>query len=208
MNPAILAYTQLPGQLPPAIAAQLRAAVPYGRRMRLAQGSAAIASLLGIALARVLLAEVQGQPAASLTLQFPYRKKPFSHSGADFSLSHSGSWLAGIACASARVGLDIEVAVPANSSAGSVTRDLADWTAREATVKACGALLDEVDQVQVEVTHCNFRQAHWCLTRPAGPEELISAIVSDQALTLSVRTLSWESLIIRSDAADTEVACA
>src|SRR5271170_7500865 len=91
MNPAILAYTQLPGQLPPAIAAQLRAAVPYGRRMRLAQGAAAIASLLGMALARVLLAEVQGQPAASLTLQFPYRKKPFSPGGADFSLSHSGN---------------------------------------------------------------------------------------------------------------------
>jgi phosphopantetheinyl transferase len=208
MNPAIVAYVELPVQLPPATVAQLRAAVPYGRRMRLAQGSAAIASLLGIALARVLLAEVQDQPAASLTLQFPYRKKPCCPGGADFSLSHSGSWLAGIACATTRVGLDIEVAKRANAGGSGAARDLVDWTAREATVKACGALLDEVDQVQVDAAHCHVRQAQWFLTRPSGPKELITAIVSEQRLALSVRTLSWESLISRRDPPDAEVACA
>jgi phosphopantetheinyl transferase len=208
MNPAILAYVQLPGQLPPTIAAQLRAAVPYGRRMRLAQGSAGIASLLGIALAHVLLAEVQGKPGASLTLQFPYRKKPLSPGGADFSLSHSGNWLAGLACASGRIGLDIEMAAPANSNGGTGTRNLADWTAREAAVKAWSATLDEMDQVQVGATHCHFRQAQWCLTRPSGPEELVTAVVSEQRLVLSVRTLSWESLVVRSDTPDAEIACA
>src|SRR5271170_936456 len=111
MYPAILAFLQLPGQLSPAIAAQLRAAVPYGRRMRLAtSGAPAIASLLGIALARALLGELTGEHSDSIVLHFPYRAKPFSHGGADFSISHSRTWLAGIACATTRVGLDIEMA--------------------------------------------------------------------------------------------------
>jgi phosphopantetheinyl transferase len=208
MNPAILAYVKLPGQLPAAIAAQLRAAVPYGRRMRLAQGAPGIASLLGMALARVLLGEVQGKHPSALTLEFPYGKKPFSPGGADFSLSHSGAWLAAIACASARVGLDIEAAMPLNSTGDTVPRKLVDWTAREATVKACGATLGEIHDVQVGATHCCYGQERWTLARPEVPAGLISAVVSERALTLTVRTVRWESLITCTDARDAEVACA
>jgi phosphopantetheinyl transferase len=195
MNPAILAYVGLPGQLPPPIAAQLRAAVPYGRRMRLAPGAAGIASLLGIALVRRLLGEVSGEPAASITLQFPYREKPFSPNGAEFSLSHSGAWLAAVACASARVGLDIEVAAPTDGHVGTARRDLAEWTAREATVKARGMSLDAIHEVQVHDTHCQWQQERWCLARPEGPAGLMTAVASERALEFTVRTLSWQTLI-------------
>ncbi|MGA3158862.1 MAG: hypothetical protein ABSE43_14935 [Steroidobacteraceae bacterium] len=209
MNPAILTYVELPGQLPPQIAVQLRAAVPYGRRMRLAaEGAPAIASLLGIALARVLLGELLNESPASVRLQFPYRKKPVGPVGADFSLSHSGTWLAGIACASARVGLDIEATAAASSSAHAARRDLVDWTAREATVKAGASSLNEVSKVQVHDSHCLWREQRWLLVRPQGPEGLIAAVVSDQRLAVAVRWLTWESLVARVVAPGTQMACA
>jgi phosphopantetheinyl transferase len=209
MNPAIVAYVPLPDQLPPAIAAQLRAAVPYGRRMRLpAAGAPAAASLLGIALARVLLGELLSAPPASITLQFPYRAKPVSPGGADFSLSHSGAWLAGIACASGRVGLDIEARAPESSGTGTAGRDLADWTAREAAVKARGTSLEEVRDVQVYDSHCLWQQQRWLLARPQVPEGLVAAVVSEEPLTVSVRWLSWETLVGRVIAPGTQMACA
>lgn len=209
MNPAILAYTQLPGQLPPAIALQLRAAVPYGRRMRLAaEGAPAIASLLGIAMARVLLGELLNESPAAVRLQFPYRKKPLSRGGADFSLSHSGAWLAGIACTSARVGLDIEATASASSSAHTAGRDLADWTAREATLKAGDSSLNEVSEVRVHDSYCLWQQQRWSLARPQGPEGLIAAVVSDQPLAAAVRWLTWERLVAAVTAPGTQMACA
>jgi phosphopantetheinyl transferase len=209
MNPAIVAYVKLPDQLPPQAAAQLRAAVPYGRRMRLApEGDTASASLLGMALARVLLAQMHGTSPASIPLQFPYRSKPFSPGRAHFSLSHSGQWLAGIACASARVGLDIEVRTPAAAALAGAGRDLGDWTAREAVVKARGSGLVQINEVQVHEAYCLCQHERWYLMRPAVPAGLIAAVVSEQPLALSVRSLSWESLITPADNPQPEAASA
>jgi phosphopantetheinyl transferase len=195
--------------LSPRLAAQLRAAVPYGRRMRLASSpTAAIASLLGIALARLLLAELNATPPEAIRLRFPYRGKPFSPGSADFSLSHSGAWLAGVACASARVGLDIESPAPAARMAHSPGRDLHDWTAREAMVKARGATLDQLRQVQVSDTHCLWQRERWALMRPAAPAGLIAALVSEQALDLGVRTLPWQALVAPVGTVPVKVACA
>ena len=205
----MIAYVQLPGQLPPAVAAQLRAAVPYGRRMRLApEGDTARASLLGMALARLLLAQVHSASPASIPLRFPYRRKPFSPGHADFSLSHSGHWLAGIACASARVGLDIETCTPAVGMTGGAGRDLGDWTAREAVLKARGSSLEQINEVQVHATHCLYQHERWCLMRPEAPAGLIAAVVSEQPLALCVRTLNWEALITRAGKLQPEAASA
>jgi phosphopantetheinyl transferase len=177
--------------------------------MRLpAAGAPAIASLLGIALARVLLAEVMSAPAASLKLQFPVRGKPVCPGGADFSLSHSGTWLAGIACASARVGLDIEATAPASCSARGVRRALADWTAREATLKACGTSLNEVREVQVHEAHCLWQKERWWLARPQVPAGLVAALISERPLAVSVRSLAWESLVAQLIERPGQTACA
>lgn len=194
MNPAILAYVALPGQFSPVFAERLRAGVPYGRRMRLPADSAmAGASLLGIALARRLLGEVHGLPAESVTLRFPYRAKPYCAQGADFSISHSAGWLAALVSAGTRVGLDIE-AQPALPGAFP-SRDLGDWTAREAMLKACGAGLDRLSEVQVGDDYCLWQQQHWLLIRPSAPPGVHSAIVSEQPLRLSTREFTWRSLV-------------
>jgi phosphopantetheinyl transferase len=161
--------------------------------MRLAaDSSAAGASLLGIALARRLLGEVHAMDADSVRLRFPYQAKPYCLDGADFSISHSGGWVAALVCASTRVGLDVEVDTAAGAAAPR--GDLCDWTAREAMLKACGASLQQIRDFQVGDCYCRWKQQRWPLLRPPAPAGLIAAIVSEQPVAVSLREFAWQTL--------------
>jgi phosphopantetheinyl transferase len=162
--------------------------------MRLsADGAVAGASLLGIALARHLIGELQGLSPESVTLRFPYREKPYCPAGADFSISHTRGWVAALACASTRVGLDIETET--SPQRAGARGGLGEWTAREAMLKACGAGLERIGEVQVGDGYCLWQQQSWVLTRPPAPSGVSAAIVSERPLSLSAREIAWQSLM-------------
>ncbi|HVH84186.1 MAG TPA: hypothetical protein VM713_07720 [Steroidobacteraceae bacterium] len=100
-----------------------------------------------MALALRALAHLTGARIAPGELAFPEGGKPRlaraagdSGEGPDFSISHSGPWVACAAVARGRVGFDVEL--------GSEAR-LESWAAREAALKACGASLTEARDVEL-----------------------------------------------------------
>jgi hypothetical protein len=167
----ILYHTELSGQWPEEGARALAARLPYPKRLALGSGGdAARASLAGIALALRALGAFLGRRVEAGEIVFASGKKPRMVETAgrvaapDFSISHSGAWVACAAIAGAQVGLDIEV--------GTEPR-LAQWVVREALLKAAGAGLRAVDEVRaVEVPESrlphaslHWRGEHWYLRR-------------------------------------------
>lgn len=99
-----------------------------------------------MALALRALSELTGERVAPGELAFPDGGKPHLARTAaaggepDFSISHSGPWVGCAAVAHGLVGFDVEL--------GAGTRFVA-WAAREAALKACGALLIEAHDVEL-----------------------------------------------------------
>jgi len=144
----ILYHSDLRGQWPQEAARALAARLPYGKRLQVAAHAArACATLTGVALALRALSRLAGVPVGAADLVFPDGGKPrlapataAGAAGADFSISHSGPWVGCAAVARGRVGFDLEE--------GSEAR-LAQWTAREAALKACGAGITAARDVEL-----------------------------------------------------------
>jgi phosphopantetheinyl transferase len=130
----ILYHAQLGGEWPGEAARSLAARLPYAKRLEVAaRPERAPATLAGVALALRALAHLAGRRVSAGELHFPQHGKPHlagPADGPDFSISHSGPWVACAAVAHGLVGLDLELGTEAAQ---------ADWAAREAALKACGA---------------------------------------------------------------------
>ena len=151
----ILYHTDLSGQWPAEGARALALRLPYLKRLALGSGGdAARASLAGIALALRALGALLGRRVDAGEIAFASGEKPRMVEAAtvpDFSISHSGAWVACAAIAGAQVGLDIEVGTESRS---------AQWVVREALLKAAGAGLRAVDQVRgIEVPESTLPHA-------------------------------------------------
>jgi phosphopantetheinyl transferase len=149
----ILYHTNLLGQWPEERARSLAAALPYAKRLALGRGDdAARASLAGIALALHTLTRLFGRRVNAGELVFAQGEKPRLRLPApDFSISHSGPWVACAAITGARLGLDLEVGTGAR---------LAAWVVREALLKATGEGVRAASEVRaVEVPQSVAPQA-------------------------------------------------
>jgi phosphopantetheinyl transferase len=171
VNRVILAYSHQPRQLPPRLHAALRERLPYGRRMRLRGDLRAQAqTLVGIELARRLLAQASGREVATADLRFPYGGKPRAPGLADFSISHCGAWVGCAVATAGRVGFDLERA------AAGAARDPADWAAREAVLKAAGGTLDEAARVEFDGAGAVFAGQRWRLLAPPAPPGCVARV--------------------------------
>lgn len=122
--------------------------MPYAKRLEVAaRATRAPGTLAGVALAVRALTHLMGAPVAPGELVFPEGGKPrlarapaAARPGPDFSIAHSGPWVACAAVAHGLVGLDVEHGTEARLEA---------WVAREAALKACGAGLAEARDVEL-----------------------------------------------------------
>jgi phosphopantetheinyl transferase len=144
----ILYHSDLRGQWPEEGARALAARLPYGKRLEVASHAArAGQTLAGVALALHALGQLTGTHVAAAELAFPDGGKPHLTRAAvaaapppDFSIAHAGPWVGCAAVAHGIVGFDIEEGTEAR---------LAEWAAREAALKACGAGITEARKVEL-----------------------------------------------------------
>jgi len=205
----ILAYSSFPGQLPAAQRRRLAAELPHARRSRLGSyGPAHSQSLLGIALACQLLTRACNRPVSARQLRFPYGGKPYGRGLPDFSITHTGSWVACAVATAGRVGLDLEILdggiLPAFSycfdpqelqQATDARAALGIWCAKEATLKAAGATLAELRAVSVRGDAAQFRQQRWWVHAPPVPPQLTCRLVTDRApLAIRCERVAWRAL--------------
>jgi phosphopantetheinyl transferase len=211
----ILYHTDLRGQWPEAAARAFAARLPYARRLALGSGSAAArASLAGIALALHALARLLGRRMPLSEILFAQGAKPrlappaalvagdtrlaarrparaAEGTVADFSISHTGRWVACAALAAGRVGLDLEI--------GSDER-IAEWVLREAILKASGEglrALREVQQLTVHEGRVRWRGESWHVRRLAGFDGASACIVcSHEVPVVASNALSLAELFV------------
>ncbi|HEY0768443.1 MAG TPA: hypothetical protein VGD47_10850 [Steroidobacteraceae bacterium] len=159
----ILYHTDLRGQWPQDAARALSARLPYGKRLATAaEGPEARATLAGIALALRALTALTGRAVGAGEIVFAQGQKPrlagAEHTDErrtpcpDFSISHSGPWVGCAALTGARVGFDVEM--------GSGAR-IANWVAREAALKACGAGIGALREVRLSAGRASCRGELW-----------------------------------------------
>lgn len=185
----ILYHTDLRGQWPEEAARALAARLPYAKRLEVAaHAAAAPATLAGVALALRALARVTGAAVAPGELAFPDGGKPhLARTGTaaadspDFSISHSGPWVGCAAVAQGLVGFDVEQ--------GSEAR-LAEWAAREAALKACGAGLAEARAVELAAGGARCRG----VALAATALELFAGAAACAMTSLPVRRLEARAL--------------
>jgi phosphopantetheinyl transferase len=180
----ILYHTDLRGQWPRDAAAALAARLPYGKRLALRGAKAdAPATLAGIALALQVLAQLLGRAVAAGELVFGEGQKPRLDARAavrgatvDFSISHSGPWVACAALPRGRIGLDVEM--------GTEPR-IAEWVAREAALKAVGAgvrQLRTLETLRWQDGRARWRDGDWYLARLDRFAGACACVVSSVAL--------------------------
>lgn len=132
----IVLHALRPPAWPEAQRRELLERLPYTKQLELERRSAAdcTASLLGLRLLERGLALLEGAGAAPWgRLEFPFERKPVLVGGPSFSISHSTARVACAIASTGEVGLDVE-----EPRADRTAAALRDWTAREATLKACG----------------------------------------------------------------------
>src|SRR5207237_5775181 len=160
----ILYHTDLRGEWPRDAARALAARLPYAKRLATgADSPGARASLAGIALALRALSALTGRAVAPGEMVFAQGAKPgLAHAGAaraaltderrglgpDFSIAHAGPWAGCAVVRCGRVGFDVEM--------GSGER-IADFVAREAALKACGAGIGAWREVWLSPGHARCR---------------------------------------------------
>jgi phosphopantetheinyl transferase len=193
MNQVILAYSQLRGALPAAQRQQLRAQLPYARRLRLSLDAGRQSqTYLGLALACRLLGAATGRQVEPSQLRFTRAGKPCMIGGPEFSIAHAGDWVLCALAADGTVGIDVEVRDSARFSRAA----LALWTAREATVKAAGATFAELPQVQVRGRRIGFLGRRWYCRTPRLAPRLVVRLVTERPVTrLLVRVVSVEAAL-------------
>jgi len=211
----ILYQTDLRGQWPQAAARAFAARLPYARRLALGSSSAAAhASLAGTALALHALAPLLGRRVHPGEILFVQGAKPrlappaalaagearlapqrlsqgADGTAIDFSISHTGHWVACAALARGRVGLDLEI--------GSDER-IAEWVLREALLKASGQglrALHEVQDLTVREGRVCWRGETWQVRRPGEFVGASACIVcSREPAALESTALSLAELFV------------
>jgi len=179
----ILYHTDLRGQWHEDGAAALAARLPYGKRLAVRAARAdASATLAGIALALRALTQLLDRVVAAGELVFAPGQKPRlaarqAHAvSADFSISHSGPWVACAALPRGQLGLDVEM--------GSEPR-IAQWVAREAALKAVGAGIREfrtLETLRWQDGTAHWRGRDWHLKRLDEFAGACACVVSSVAL--------------------------
>jgi phosphopantetheinyl transferase len=194
VNRLILAYSQLRGDLPAAQCERLRAQLPYARRLRMPISVAAQSrTYLGVALACRLLSDASGRVFEPADLRFTRTGKPYAPGGPAFSITHAGNWVLCALAAAGAVGIDAEERGAARMSVDA----LAIWTAQEATVKAAGATLAELNEVQVRARRTCFRGRSWYCRTPRLRAALIVRVVTEQRVTqMRLRPVPSESVLV------------
>ncbi|HVN45976.1 MAG TPA: hypothetical protein VMT66_12165 [Steroidobacteraceae bacterium] len=185
----ILYHTDLRGQWPEEAANALAARLPYARRLALRRlalprlRGAHRPSLAGIALAVRALGELLRRRISAGEIRFGLGEKPrlvrtaaplAAEATVDFSISHSGPWVACAALAGGSVGLDLEM--------GTDER-IADWVALEATLKASGHGLRAVREFRERVLRRGAASAHgtaWRMLRLDGFAGASACVVCDR----------------------------
>jgi hypothetical protein len=210
----ILYQTDLRGQWPEAPARAFAARLPYARRIAArSTGERGRASLAGIALALRALGELLGRRVLAGELVFAAGVKPrlatpaaravgeaslapagvgHAENGAaamDFSISHSGPWVACAALTHGRVGLDIEMGTDAH---------IADWVVHEAALKASGAglrALGEVRRLRLQEVRADWRGETWHVRRlQQFPGAAACVLSSVEVRTVEARALALAEL--------------
>ena len=194
MNQVILAYSQLRGDLPAAQRERLRARLPYARRLRMPLDSGRQSqTYLGLALACRLLSEASGRQVEPSALRFARTGKPYAPGGPDFSITHAGEWVLCALAAEGEVGIDAEENGAARFSAAT----LAAWAAKEATVKAAGATLAELNQVQLRGRRIAFGGRSWyCNTPRLGVPLTVRVVTARRVTQWLLRALPFESALV------------
>ena len=193
MNRVILAYSQLRGDLPAAQRERLRAQLPYARRLRLAvDADRQSQTYLGLALACRMLSEASGRQVGPSALRFARAGKPYAPGGPDFSITHAGAWVLCALAGQGEIGIDAEE----NGATRSGVAALASWAAKEATVKAAGATLAELQQVRLRGRRIAFRGRSWYCTTPHLAVPLTVRVVTARPVTqLLLRSVPVESAL-------------
>jgi len=148
MCEVLVLHAALPGSTAPAAVTRLLEALPYAYRLELERRgeSARRASLAGIALLLEAVHRTRGEPADLRGLRMFTGSRPSLEGGPSFSIAHSTTRVAVAVSECCEPGLDLEDV----GAAGRTMAELARWTAAEATLKAMGAGLREVRQVQFD----------------------------------------------------------
>jgi len=191
----ILYHSDLRGQWPQAAGRAFVARLPYARRLALrAARDADRASLAGIALALRALERVLGRRVSAGELKFHAGAKPrlarrAAAAAADFSISHSGTYVGCVAAARGCVGLDIEV--------GTQPR-IAQWVLREAALKASGEGLRgwrASDAPQSRADGTVWRGRHWYVRRlELFPGAAAAVVASEPVQALETQAVALEEL--------------
>jgi phosphopantetheinyl transferase len=179
----ILYHTDLRGQWPESAARALGARLRYAKRLATSSdGPAARATLAGIALALRALARLSGRTVGAGEIVFARGAKPRLAGAApaaepapaacDFSISHSGPWVGCAAVSRGRVGFDVEL--------GSGAR-IESWVAREAALKASGAGLAALDEVQLGAGQAHCRGERWYAHAPQLFPGAAACVMTDRA---------------------------
>ena len=180
----ILYQADLRGQWPEQAARAFAAQLPYARRLALRGGSSAgHASLAGIALALRAVSHLLGRNVRADEIVFAQGEKP-RLAATDFSISHTGPWVACAALARGSVGLDLEM--------GADER-IANWVMREAALKASGdglRALREVGELQLSGGRLEWRGESWHVRRLEGFAGAAACLVT----SVEVRTVERRAI--------------
>jgi len=197
-NGVEISCAYLPQPLNGATRARLRAQLPYGRRLR-ASASPRMQSqgLLAVALACELLTRVTQRPLRPAQLRYTALGKPYAPGFPEFSISHSGGWVVCALAAVGRIGIDVEAVL-----AGSRRAALAAWTAKEATLKAAGARLQDLPQVQLCGRRLHFQDRRWYCRAPMLSVDTVLRVVSSVPITTlrlrripAGRVVAWQEAL-------------
>ena len=197
----ILYQADLRGQWSEGAAQAFTARLPYARRLALRRrSSTAHASLAGIALALRALTELLGRNVRADEIVFAQGEKPrlarplaLAVGAArllqpratryedgtiqgDFSISHTGPWVACAALARGCVGLDLEM---------GADQRIADWVVREAALKASGhglRALPEVGELQLSGGRLAWRGKSWHVRRLEGFAGAAACLITSVAV--------------------------
>jgi phosphopantetheinyl transferase len=186
---ASLLHAPVAPGLRPACATRLLETLPYAHRLRLerADPSARASSLAGLALALIAANQNQGAPFVGVAdLRLREEEKPRFVRGPHFSISHTRSRVACVACASVEVGLDIESA-PSDLARASTLKVL-QWTATEATLKAGGVGLRHVPGVRIDLSSLasEFGGRRYVLRELVLAPDTLGHVASTQPLVLDM----------------------
>jgi phosphopantetheinyl transferase len=186
MSEVIVLHALLDGSFDADRAAFLLARLPYARRLELERRDAAAraASLRALELLMDGIGRLRGAVPDPSRLRYAEGAKPAMQGGPWFSVSHSASHVAVAISDACELGIDVEDLAP-----GADERQLARWTAVEATLKAAGSGLRRAMDVTVAPDLASARLDHreFLLQRAALAPGCVAHVATERAVRLLVQ---------------------